>query len=111
MEFTGSGGLVYFIAFLQAIAQAVFTHFLANSVGTSIWAHLAFGAAGAVVCFFVGRHENRELPPAIFDYKKLEDGKEGADGHTFFFVRMEYGGLVTIPMSLLAWVLSVASLS
>jgi hypothetical protein len=72
-----------------------------------IWPKLAALLVCFVLCWIVGRPLNRNLPARIFDVpRRVKDPVtatpqiEGATSHTLAFVRLEYAGLVAVPLYL-----------
>ena len=103
LAWSGYGWIAYFIigGSLLGIAAALDGVFGAGYSGQhSVLLAVCAAVASSVLCWVVGRYFNRHLPPKVFDSKWAWKGKP--EGHSTFFVRMEYAGLlVGLPLFLM----------
>lgn len=74
---------------------------------THLWPVFVALLVCSTLCWLVGRPMNKNLPRRIFDPpRRVKDpttGKSqtvGATGHTLAFVRLEYAGLIAVPLYL-----------
>jgi hypothetical protein len=74
---------------------------------TYLWPKMAALFVCFALCWIVGRPLNRNLPTRIFDPpRRVTDPVTGttqtvgANGHTLAFVRLEYAGLIAVPLYL-----------
>ena len=72
-----------------------------------VWPKLAVLTACSILCWTVGRMLNRDLPGRVFEVPARNGTPPGNDplsrgirGHTLAFIRLEYAGIVAVPLYL-----------
>ena len=97
---TGRGGIAGALILLQVLGVGIGGLLLGfgDVLASSPWIWLVGGFVNAAICWMVGRRVNRGLEPRVIDY--IHDGNRSfALGHTFYFVRLEYCGVITVAAS------------
>lgn len=104
ITYTGRGGIAGALFIFQAMAFGLVSGLQGGKqpFGGSVWPWLLAAVLGAGICWLVGRRVNRGLRPRFIDCIR-ENGREYAEGHTFFHVRLEYTGLITVPLMLVIY--------
>jgi hypothetical protein len=69
------------------------------------WPILVAGLACFLICLVSGLIANRKLPHKVFD----KVAEFGAAGHTFFWIRLEYAGLLSLALSVILAVVAPKS--
>ena len=103
LAWSGFGWIAYFIIGgslfgMVAVLDGVFG--AGYSRQHSVVLAVCAATASSLLCWPVGRYFNRHLPPKVFDGSWARKGRP--EGHSTFFVRMEYAGLlVGLPLFLM----------
>lgn len=101
MTYTGRGGLAGALIIFQAMGFGLVAGLQGSDtpLGDHTLAWIVVSLLNAGICYLVGRRVNRGLRPRFFDHFR-ENGRDYAEGHTFLHVRLEYAGVITIPVLL-----------
>ncbi len=101
MTYTGRGGIAGVLAILQGAAFGLVAGLQGSDtpLGDHTFAWIVVSLLNAGICYLVGRRVNRGLRPRFIDYFRV-NGREYAEGHTFLHIRLEYAGVITLPVLL-----------
>ncbi len=95
------------VGFLYILGCLIGGMFLTDSLlgeGTwesNVWPKFAALLVCSALCWVTGRPLNRGLPPRVLAVpSKLGSWADPSLGHTLAFVRLEYAGLVALPLYL-----------
>lgn len=60
-----------------------------------VWLLVPSFIASTAACWFLGRRLNRDLPPRILGFNEAKNPMQTFQGHTFFFLSLESGGIAS----------------
>lgn len=98
MVWSGWGWLGYVIIGCAIVAAMRLCDALAGPqfLRANHWVFAGSWVVSSAACWLLGRRLNRSLPVRVLGFRSIHDAT--AEGHTIFFLRLEFGGLVGLPI-------------